>query len=226
MAGFVRPVGAYGRFSGSIAEQKYVDTQPVAGAIANGPMVFQMDDILEIPTGTGPNERIGRKIKLTHMSLDISVTTACTFATPHNKVRLRVWLDKQCNGVAAVLADVYDATIAALCLGTQAPLNLFNEGRFVLLGESSRTIENSQDSTGAMANNAIPNLNQYQVNQLLQQLWHCALEVPLSQVIEYSGPTGQINEIRSNQIFVEVSSDYTGVSAIYRGNVRVRYTDV
>lgn len=226
MSGFVRPVGAYGRFSGSPAEQKFIDVQVAPSPLANGPMIFQIDNILAIPTGTGPSERVGRKIKLTNLAFDISFVSQISAAQQYNRFRVRCWLDKQCNGVAAQTNDVYDPNVSPLVLGTQAPLNLFNEGRFVLLGEAYKTCEDSNELNMDITNLAIPNVNQSQVQLGFSTLYHCQMNIPLNVVIEYSGATGAIAEIRSNQIFVEVSSDYNGVSTVYRGNLRTRYTDV
>jgi hypothetical protein len=226
MKGFVRPVGAYGRFSGSTAEQKFIDTQPPGGVLANGPMVASMTDILLIPTGTGPSERVGRKIRVTNIELDCSVVTQLTAAITYNKVTMRLWLDRQNNGVAALTNDVYDQNAAALCLGTQAPFDLFNENRFQLLGECSRNFTAAMGYDIAYSNVAIPGNNQSQLVNCPVELWHAVLACPLNHVIEYSGATGAINESRSNQIFLEWSSDNPVVSSVFRGNVRVRYTDV
>ena len=226
MKGFVRPVGAYGRFSGSTAEQKFIDKNPPGGVLANGPMVAIMTDILEIPTGTGPSERVGRKIRVTSIEADCSVVTQLTAAVTYNKVTMRLWLDRQNNGVAAAQQDVYDANAAAVCLGTQAPFDLFNENRFQLLGETSRSFSPQMGFDIQSSNAAIPANNQSQMVNAPPDLWHGILSCPLSHVIEYSGPTGAIAEIRSNQIFIEWSSDNGLVSSVFRGNVRVRYTDV
>lgn len=87
-----------------------------------------------IPRGTGPSERIGDKVvmKVFSMKLCISSPTGSVGSTSYfNCIRVVVFLDRQCNGAAPAITDLYDHTTSmdpAL-----APNRLSNKLRFKII---------------------------------------------------------------------------------------------
>lgn len=230
LKGFVRTTGAYGRFNGTALEQKFYNitmadesTGPLALNGAYGQVIGTQ--MLELQSGTGPQQRVGRKVRITHVDVVAGIQTQLVTATPYNKVIMRLWLDKQCNGQFPTADAIYDSNIGDAVLGTQAPWNLFNEGRFVLLGETSHTFNTLTQANWAITNNALGTNNAAQFTNAPSEVWTGRISCPVSCTIEYSGTNGDVTEIRSNNIYVEFCSDFADVSTVFRGFTRIRYVD-
>jgi len=114
-------------------------------------------------------------------------------------------LDKQANGAAAAFTDVMSTTLLATSFH-----NLANSQRFVVLKKMKfRHVANS-GATTALNNTNVP----------FEMYKKC--NIP----IEYSGTTGAITEIRSNNIFLLASSDGQADDLVTMvGNCRVRFSD-
>lgn len=193
----------------SKAEVKFFDTVfPAAGIPAGPASLIDSSIVAEIVNGTGPQARIGRKIRV--VKVDYSYTITCngvSLAGATDAIRYDIWLDRQCNGVAPVPADIYTAVAVN---GTDQMPNLFNEKRFKRL--YSKVFQfNSQNAIGAA--NACTNIGLKVEGSFRPNL-----------VIEYDGTAGVINDLTSNNIFQSWSSD--GGTCVTTSNlVRVHYTD-
>jgi len=203
--GYDRTGGSYGRYAGRGAELKFFDTSlsflfDTTGEVpATGQLVL-------IPQGVTESTRVGRKcvIKSVHLK---GITqgvpgAAATFATT---AYLYLVLDKQANGAAAAFTDVMSTTLLATSFH-----NLANSQRFVVLKKMKfRHVANS-GATTALNNTNVP----------FEMYKKC--NIP----IEYSGTTGAITEIRSNNIFLLASSDGQADDLVTMvGNCRVRFSD-
>lgn len=190
-------------------EVKFFDTVfPTAGIPAGSASLIDSTVVAEIQNGTGPQSRIGRKIKVIKIDYDVTIEYNGATATPRasDAVRLDYWLDKQCNGIAPLPAELY--TTLAPALGTGQMPNLFNEKRFKRLYSKVHQF-NPQMSIGAASGNVgVKFEGSFRPN--------C--------VIEYDNSTGNITDLTSNNIFTCWSSD-VGLCNTQAVFTRVHYVD-
>jgi len=206
-----RTGGYYGRYSGSksSAEMKFFDVV-VNGTATTVGQIQNAGSFVNIASGVGESGRIGRKItvKKVLLHLTIILPEVINQNTPKNadSVRIIVYNDKQCNGATATVP---------LMLETADYLsfkNLENSPRFNFLYDKQHVLnlgtlsENTNDLFSSCAEMAIKKI-----------YMNCNIPV------EYSGTTGVIAEIRSNNIGVMLiglngTLDVTGFC-------RIRYTD-
>ena len=190
-------------------EVKFFDTVfPQTNVPVGSASLIDSTVVAEIVNGTGPQARIGRKIKVIKIDYDVTITYNGATATPRetDAVRIDYWLDKQCNGIAPLPAELY--TTVAPALGTQQMPNLYNEKRFKRL--FSRVVQfNPQMSIGAASGNFGHKFNgSFRPN--------C--------VIEYDNTTGNLTDLTSNNIFTCWSSD-RGLCFTEAVFTRVHYVD-
>lgn len=113
----------------AVVEKKNKDTfftlQPTAAApIFTNPGATSL--LNGIPVGTGPSERLGRKLTMRSLYLRYSVSLAAT-STGGSPIRILVVYDKQANGAAFAPTDNLDAN------DFNSPNNLGNAERFITL---------------------------------------------------------------------------------------------
>lgn len=204
--GYLRTSGNYGRF-GRGKELKFHDT---AHGHVPSLLGFIQDSVNEVKQGTGENERIGRKITLRHIAIrgEILLDPTGPGATSGNRLRYVVYLDKQANGAAAVPGDIFSTSIG---IAIDAQRNLSNTQRFSVLCDktfdmNSLTIVSATD---------VP-------NRVLKTFgWSKSLNV----AIEFSATTGDIAEIRSNNVGVLLIDSGGTQNMFVSYTVRVRYSD-
>lgn len=191
------------------AEVKFFDSVFPSTAIPAGPAsVIDSTVVAEIVNGTGPQERIGRKIKVVKVDYSFSlVLNGLAAGTATDAVRYDIWLDRQCNGLAPAPGELYTG---APTLGTNQMPNLFNEKRFKRLYTKTHQF-NTQNSAGA---GGVPCNTGMKIEGSFRP--NC--------VIEYDATTGIITDLTSNNIFQCWSSD-AGLCVIGSNFVRVHYTD-
>lgn len=219
--GFVRTGGYYGRFTRygvSKPEMKFYDFNTFGGAVpigAGGGLL--VTSIVGVSQGNGESQMIGRKITIKRISVrgtGIFRTNTGTLANlgSGNRLKIVLVLDRQCNGAAANVNDVYqNADIDSF-------LNLENKSRFKILKDWN--VENPA-VTGYNST-----LNTYYVDEKRVNFeWTGKVHIP----IEYSPQAGgvrTISEIRSNNIFMLAFADQTpGNTAQVEFNTRIRYLD-
>jgi len=203
--GYVRTGGYYGRFSGPGAELKFFDTALSFNVDATGE-VPATGQLVLIPQGVTESTRVGRKCVLKSIQMRILANyqpAAAAVATTNAWIYLV--LDKQCNGAAAAVTDVF----ASATLST-AMHNLSNSQRFVILKKIKMTFNPPAGATTAYNN----------IAKQVEMFKKC--NIPL----EFSSTTGAITEIRSNNIFLLAGSDtLSDDTVVVAGNARVRYSD-
>lgn len=122
--------------------------------------------------------------------------------------RLVILLDKQCNGAAATIADVFaDTDINSL-------LNLENTGRFRILRDISGSLETEvgHDGTSYFHGRAIKEFSEY-----------ISLNLPLEFATQ-AGGSRVIGEVKSNNLVVMAfSSGNDSTNATWRA--RIRFSD-
>jgi len=203
-AGYVRTGGFYGRFAGRGSELKFFDTA----------LSFLVDSTGEVPAtgqlsliaqGTTESNRIGKKCVIRSITIKANVVFIPAAATVcSDNYAIFVVLDKQTNGAAAAVSDVFTGSSLPSALH-----NLANSQRFVVLKKIIRSI-GAQAGVSAAYNNS---------HQLINFTKKC--NIPL----ELSGTTGVITELRSNNIFLMAGSASQDDLITISGNCRLRFSD-
>lgn len=219
LRGYVRTGGYYGRFSrASGNELKFYDENKGATAVYNGAGTAYLESSMNnIPEGTGQSERLGRKCTVTAAFVRGTLTLVGATAASRNsaKCRLVLLLDKQCNG-AAISGTFGNNTGAAFELDDiNSFRNLENSSRFKVLYDKVHTLT----ADGATASGAAFTFGDVKKNFMINLP---RLNIPL----EFSGATGGITEIRSNNLVMVAISDATANTDLTCEYIsRIRYKD-
>lgn len=174
------------------AEIKFFDSAFPSTAIPAGPAsLIDSTVVAEIINGTGPQSRIGRKIKVTKVDFSFTiVSNGVAMGANTDCVRYDIWLDKQSNGAVPAPGNLYTALGGAP--GTTQMPNLFNERRFVRLYSNVYQFT-SQNTTGA---GAVCNVGHKVEGSIYPNA-----------IIEYDDTTGNITDLTSNNLFQCWGSD-------------------
>jgi len=207
----------YGRVAGSDAERKFLDVTIADNSISAGGDIQNSGTLVVIPQGAGESERVGRKVIIRKMMFRGDITlneyagTVEADASAANRVRVIFYLDKQCNGAAAVTADI----LAVATPVSNGFNNLTNRDRFVILKDKFIDL-NPMALAKATTNFVRPRVNK-------SMFFAKSCDIP----VEYSGTAGTIGEIRSNNIgcLLLADSAAAGFPCTVTGTVRFRYTD-
>ncbi len=219
--GYDRPIGNYGRYTkavGNAGELRFHQVR-VANIVVNNlnGTIVNAGTLCVIPQGTGQEETLGRKVVLKAVNIRYSLINPAVAAAgathASDAVRMIVYHDKQCNGTTATLVDILQAPVA-----TGTPIatesyryfnNLTNTGRFKTLVD--RTVVLNKKTLAL--NGALASSNEEQVDGSIYK----KVNIP----IEYSGATGAITEIKSNNIGILLISEH-GLGT-FEAQVRLRF---
>lgn len=203
--GMVRTGGNYGRYAGRNAEMKFFDTALSFNIDATGevPATGQLN---LIPQGVTESTRVGRKCVLKSIQMrGIVLFQPGAAATAASTAYIYVVLDKQANGAAAAVTDVFTSANLA-----SAMHNLSNSQRFVVLKKMKFTMAPMAGATTAY-NNSTKTFDMFK-----------KCNIPL----EFSSTTGAITELRSNNVFLLAGTDQLSDDLIsVAGTCRVRFSD-
>lgn len=181
-------------------DTEFLYTIDTTGEVVNTP-------ILIIPQGSGPSQRVGRKIVVRSISIRGHLRLVPAAATVgYAGICLFLVLDTQANGTYPNFLDVFTSEQAQA-----AHPNLENSDRFRILKTWRVALHSSAGVSGAYN----------RATHLVEYYRKCSIP------IYYSGQVGTIDEFRSNNIFFAVGSagsDQDDISNMYLG-VRIRYTD-
>lgn len=205
--GYQRTGGFYGRYPPSGSEQKFFDTALSFSVDATGE-VPATGQLVLIPQGVTESQRVGRKCVITSITINgLLITTfgAGGVAAVNGNTVIYLVQDKQCNGAAAAITDVFTGTAL-----NSALRNLSNSSRFVVLKKWNWSWSPTAGVAAAFADMA--------------KKWYFfkKCNIPL----EFSSTTGAITELKSNNLFLCAGcngaiDDIVSVSA----NCRVRFSD-
>jgi len=227
--GYVRNTGFFGRFTGYDKEYKFLDYfYEEDFSVLNTGFWSASRCLNGIEQGTGPSQRIGRKVVLHGFSMNLLLrvrqsasTTLNNYDTP--SMRVCIVVDTQNNGAVSTAAS--DVFVSALAPATAFP-NLENKNRFRFILDKVYTaapfdagVHCPDGSSGAEHtwNNGSTRLYSFRK----------ALRVPL----EFAGTSGVQSELRSNNIFVLWTLLGTGASIAAPPNshysmfTRLRFSD-
>jgi len=214
--GSFRRSGYYGRYTvgaqrrrarmGLQIEKKFFDTTISFAVDATGE-VPATGQLVLIPQGVTESTRVGRKCQVKSLQVRLRanyVPGADTAGT--NTIWIYLVLDKQCNGAAASITDVF--TSNNLTLGM---INMANSERFRIIRKWCFVMQAGAGVSGAYS----------QDSKLIEDF------IKLNLPMEYSSTTGAITEIKSNNLFFLASTDGAGDDETsVNGTVRIRFTDI
>ncbi len=199
----------YGRYSGRSSELKFHDVDLDDAVIGTGGTVTPTVNI--IPQGVTEVQRIGRKctLKVFQWRYVLTLPEQDAVVTPEtgDSARIIVFIDKQANGATATVTDLLES---ASILSFR---NLANSGRFVFLCDKLHNI-----NYAGLASDGAGVVSQALVN--MEYTFYAKLNTP----IEFSGTTGVIAEIRSNNIGVLLISQQGRVT--FNSKIRLRFSDM
>lgn len=202
----------------SLPERKYFDTNSAASAVnlaQNGVIVYSSLNL--VTQGNGENQMIGRKMVIKRISMKGQMNfiaqnaTGVANVTAGDKIRLVLILDKQCNGAAATISQIFqDQDIESF-------LNLENKSRFQVLKEWIGIVNREITFN--------PTAGQFAVgNALLDINFSKKCNIPIEFAPEVSAGTRAIEEIKSNNLLL-VGFNQSSVAQNVSIITRIRYTD-
>lgn len=208
------------------AEKKYFDvclpvtTLPNAGTNIL-PAFLDVGTLVNIPRGDSNHEREGAKITVTGLDVRFEVgmnqhesTTYASVFPAATLFRIFVYIDTQCNGGAAPLTTLFEATNTSDASTLNVFNNLQNTGRF-------KTLIDKYIITTVPPMTFNTNTHTYNVGGSIGVFKkHITLNLP----IRYSGDAGSITNITTNNIGVLVMSNYSQHHKV-SFRTRVRYLD-
>lgn len=190
------------------SELKFFDTTlsntnvTTSGVISNSSLCL-------IPQGTGESTRIGRKcvVKSLHLKGMVTLRQSSNGSQCADRFRMIVYQDKQANGLTAGVTDILEtATLDSF-------RNLSNVGRFNVLSDKVFAMNPSAAEGNAAVN-------------ICERIYNLSLNKTCNIPLEFSGITGALTELRSNNIGVLVIASETVINVSQvRYTVRVRYSD-
>lgn len=202
--GRTRTSGFYGRYTGDNPEVKFLDTTNTFQFDSTGE-VPATGQLALIPQGDTESTRDGRvaTIKSIHIKGALTLVPAALGLASGTTYMILV-LDKQCNGAAAAIGDVLTGNSMALSFN-----NLANSERFTILKKWAWDWNPAAGVTAAF-NNQSKHMDYFK-----------KVDIPM----HFSGTTGAITEIRSNNIFLLAGSVSTIDDYVYfSGATRIRFT--
>ena len=186
-------------------ECKFFDTSlNIPGVVNNWTQIDANDILSGIIQGTGPSQRVGRKIKVVGFVVRLGFTVG-PGGWCFDLIR-----DKQCNGVAATAAQIYASPTNYGSLP-----NPFEETRFQFLKRmESFNVSQALNSAGGQ-----PTITE------------CAISFvkKVAMTVEYNGTTGAVADLTSDNVQLYCNNTAavgnTPITPVTRGFIRVLYTD-
>ncbi len=200
--GYLRVGGYYGRYNRNMRqESKFNDGNGNFVAVSTGGT--QSTSMVLIAQGAGESQRIGRKIKVTSLSVRFSMNLGNSTAAANTSdiIRLIIVHDKQCNGTNAQWLDVFEST------GWDAYRNLANVGRFNVLLDKRLSLRASISGDGTTSRSGESN-----------RTWnfHRKLNIP----VEYDAATANIADLKSNNLLFMFQSRFGLIDVFERRRIR------
>lgn len=199
-----RPV--YTRFSGPGSELKYFDTATSFTVDTTGE-VPATGQLVLIPQGDTETTRDGKRCVITSIQARWDIIYNPPASSQGNSVVcITLVQDTQCNGAAAAVTDVFTSNVT-----TQAMINLDNSNRFRILKKWNLVFNPQAAAIVTQLNADMKHIEYYH-----------KCRIPLV----FSGATGAITELKSNNLFLLASGfGVTDDLVTVTGNVRVRFDD-
>ena len=215
--GYTRTSGFYGRYNRSslmksavVNELKFKDTEIneiIDTGVSNA--LPATGTVLQIPTGTGPSDRIGRQISVKSIMAHLKVTKSPSTDST-SQLRLLVVVDSQANGTKPQIQNILATPITVNSFRNMAEVHRFKILYDKIHALNSFTIETTVDDSPKYASIS-KNVSIYK-------------KVNLPIEYDASVTTGAITTIRSNNVLLFAICD-DNLEVTINGVVRVRYDD-
>lgn len=205
-AGFVRKSGVYGLRGPTGIEKKYLDLNVINPSIPTTGVIIPSLNLVDV--GTGSNQRIGNKVSVKNINIRFWFTTDgnATGYQPTYNLRYIVYLDKQCNGQAALVNEILSTN------GTASFRNMDTVDRFVILADKYvNCMTQAYGSTTAGVTFSTDGC------QFRKFAWKGNVG------INWSGAGDTINLIRSNNFGIALIGNPVGANCTIAA--RIKYTD-
>lgn len=203
----VRTVGYIDRFNPRGGELKFLD-QSVLQATVTPAGDIMTSSINTISQGTGQTQRIGRKctVKAIYINFTVLLHSPTSNVRTSDIYRIMIYQDKQCNGASAAVNNLLQVT------QYNSHREMSETMRFRTLYDKTRAI-NTLCVQGASASTFLGGTIHH----------HFSVAIKCNIPIMFTGTTGAIAEIKSNNIGIMVigEKNLTTVS----GRVRIRFSD-
>lgn len=201
----------------SLVGQNVVKSTPGPATVSN--------TIVDIPQGVSAQQRIGRKCTITKILGRINFeflpdvqTDMLPVGFAHESVRFILYWDKQCNGAAAgVTALLKDNAYNSY-------RNMNNLKRFTVLYDKIFTFNTTAVAAGGAESGSAGVLLVEATRVIKDYNISFALNVFIP--IEYSGITGAITELSTNNIGILVWTKHGARMAIRASPMRLRFIDL
>ncbi len=191
-------------------ELKFHDLDIDDTAVAIGATISQVTCV-DINQGVGESERVGRKCTIRQINWRFNLTqiSSSDQADPPkgDVVRVILYQDKQANKLTAATTDILETA------DYQSFNNLSNKSRFRTLMDRNYTLGMDLSQTDGTNTGAYPEIN-------ITDAFFKRVNID----IEYTGATGAITEITSNNIGVMILSK-NGTTQ-FSSKMRLRFSDV
>ncbi len=209
--GFTRNVGYYGRYNANPGrELKFFDgTRAIASATEAG--VIYDDSLNHIVQGVAEQQRIGRKVTITKLSMRglVKLPAQANGDDAFNRIRIIIYQDKQTNGATAAVTDLLDTA------DIDSFRNLENSGRFNFFYDKTITFMPPNayfDSVAA----------QRRVNEIGKN-WRFNKDCNIPVI--FNSTTGAITEMPTNNIgIMAICGTFATVAPQFQYKWRVRFT--
>ncbi len=203
-----------GRTATAAQELKFhdVDVDQAAADISAG-VILNTSSINLIAQGVTESTRVGRKctvLSIGWRGVLIKPASAAATVSAAITVRLMLVQDKQANGAAPTVAGVAGILESA---NFQSFNNLSNKGRYRTIADKSYDM-NAQAAAGDGAANDSGSVN-------------CTFNLfkPCNIPLEFSGTSGTIDELRSNNLFILMIASTTASNVSLDSKIRLRFSD-
>lgn len=234
--GRYRKSGYYGRYKkryvrrgttgSAIVEKKFLETLSNTSSI-DKPGDLKWQSMLSVPLEPGESSRNGRKIVVTNISIRGDFhwyaanggTDDSVAQTHYNKVRTIIFIDRQCNGASAEVADVFDQKLFTDQMYIYN--NLANKGRFITLYDKIVTFRRNYIKPG-------------EDTDIFQQTKEFKFYKKCRIPILYNGATGDTSERCCNNIHGivfairnEIEEDSATLNYVqFTTSTRIRFMDI
>jgi len=204
-------------------ELKWFDVNTPNSVVGFG-LATLIQDLNIVPSGTGPNQRIGRTVVIKEIEIKINMLALWQYigatipAAAGISYRVDLILDKQANGAVPAGADIYDTLVAGVSPENRF-MNLLNSDRFSLVKRWEGDM-NPPSFIDPSVNNS-----QLVVGRDLRLKKKCSIRVELT---PNAAPT--IADVKSNNLLLVFSSSNQaggglGVQLVNTSDTRIRFQD-
>lgn len=192
-----------------------MDNQGSSGAVTTTGWIEYLSNVGQ---GVEPDQRIGRKFVVKSMSMRLEVqfhdnnnsyaTLHDAVANANDRVRIIVFVDKQCNGAVVTISDLLKEIDGQVSIDSFR--NMENMGRFKVLADKW---VDSDNKTVILAGNSY----HFPKERRTVNMYFKNLNIPH----EFDQTTGSITGCRTNCLYLFAISDKG--NTIIQYNVRIRF---